>query len=452
MHALLSRIAALFRRDQLENRLDEEVRAHLELLAADYERRGMTREQARRAARRDFGGIEPMKETHRDHRTFGFVTDCLRDVRFGLRLLIKERWFTAAAVLVLALGIAANNTVFVLLNGIMLRDFPFAEPERIVTILSSVDGRARPNAGISYLDLQDWSVAQQTFDGLAGVAETTMNVADEGRVPERAVGAYISANAFDLIGHAPIVGRGFDARDDRPGAPAVVILSDALWRSRYGADPKVIGRPIRVNGVPSTIIGVMDAGFAFPARSRLWQPLAQLPAETRARRDVRTIEGLGRLSSSATREQAADELRRNAETLAAAFPATNRNVQPRVGTFGERVIGGRLRTTFPILLTLVGIVLLIACANVANLLWRAPRIARARSRCASAWARVAPRSSVNCSSRASCSRAWPGSLRWVFQCWLSMCSRTQSGSSMTVADRACRTGFSSNRTGASSHS
>jgi len=368
MRTLWSRIQALFRHRALDSRLDEEVQSHLDQLAAEYIRRGTPPEQARLAARRAFGGVEQMKEIHRDHRTFGLLIDCIRDVRFGLRLLVKERWFTAVAVLVLALGIAANNTVFVLLNGIMLRDFPFAEPERIVTILSSVGGRARPNAGISYLDLQDWSVAQWTFDGLAGVAETTMNVADEGMVPERAVGAYVSANAFDLIGHAPIVGRGFDARDDRPGAPAVVILGDAFWRSRYGADPSVIGRTIRVNGVPSTVIGVMQGGFAFPVRSRLWQPLAQLPADARERRDVRTIEGLGRLALSATREQAADDLGRRAAALATAYPATNRDVQPRVGTFGERVIGGRLRTTFPILMTLVGFVLVIACANVANLL------------------------------------------------------------------------------------
>ena len=180
MRALLSRIGALFHRRDLEARLDEEVQAHLDALAADYVRRGMTPEEARLAARRAFGGVEQMKEAHRDRRTFRLVADSLRDVRFALRLLIKERWFTAAAVLVLSLGIAANNTVFVLLNSIMLREMPFADPDRIVTVLSSVGGSARPNAGVSYLDLQDLSAAQRTFDGLAGVAETTMNVADEG--------------------------------------------------------------------------------------------------------------------------------------------------------------------------------------------------------------------------------------------------------------------------------
>ena len=308
-----------------------------------------------------------MKEIHRDRRAFGVVTDCVRDARFALRLLIKERWFSATAILVLSLGIAANNTVFVLTNGLLLRDLPFADPDRIVTIGTSVGGADRPNAGISYLDLQDWSASQRTFDGLAGISETTMNVADEG-APERFTGAFVSANAFSLIGHAPAIGRGFDASDDRPGAAPVVILSDALWRTRYKSDRAVIGRTVRVNGVPSTVIGVMPEGFAFPARSRLWQPLSQVSADMRQQRNARALQGLGRLTPGATPAQAAEDLGRIAAALATAYPATNRAVQPRVALFRDATMGGRLRTTFPILMTMVAFVLLMACANVANLL------------------------------------------------------------------------------------
>jgi predicted permease len=368
MRTVYWRIRALFRSRAMDARLDDEVRAHLDELAADHMKRGATPEQARLAARRAFGGIEPMKEVHRDHRTFALVTDCLRDVRFGLRLLAKERWFTAVAVLVLALGIAANNTVFVLLNGFVLRALPFADPDRLVTIGSSVGGSVRPNAGVSYLDLQDWSAGQRAFDGLAGVSETPMNVSEDERAPELVTGAYMSANAFGLIGHAPSIGRGFDARDDRPGAPAVTVLSSTLWRSRYGADPAVIGRTVRINGVPSTVIGVMADGFAFPARSRLWLPLSLLPGETRERRNARVLLGIGRLAPETTPERAAGDLGRIAEALAAAHPETNRTAQPRVAGFRDGVLGGRTRTTFPILLMMVGLVLMIACANVANLL------------------------------------------------------------------------------------
>lgn len=368
MRTLLARIRGFFSRRERDARLDEEVQAHLDALTGDYLRRGMTNNQARLAARRAFGAVEPMKEIYRDQGTFTVLWACARDARFAVRLLIKERWFTAAAVLALALGIAANNTVFALVNGLLLRDLPFADPDRVMTISSSVGGAGRANAGISYLDLQDWAAAQRTFDGLGAVTETSMNLADDGATPERFVGAYVSANAFTIIGRRPVRGRGFDAADDRPGATPAVVLGDVIWRTRYRADPSVIGRTIRINGVPATVIGVMDEGFAFPARSRLWLPLAQLSGETRARRDARALQGIGRLASNVTPAQAAEDLRRSADALAAAFPATNRNVVPRVDGFRDRAMGGRARTTFPILLAMVAFVLLIACANVANLL------------------------------------------------------------------------------------
>ena len=140
MRILLSRLRALFRRARLDEDLDADVRAHLDLLEAEYVSRGETPAAARLAARRAFGGVEQMKEIYRDRRAFGLVTDCVRDARFALRLLIKERWFAATAILVLSLGIAANNTVFVLTNGLLLRDLPFADPDRIVTIGTSVGG------------------------------------------------------------------------------------------------------------------------------------------------------------------------------------------------------------------------------------------------------------------------------------------------------------------------
>jgi predicted permease len=258
--------------------------------------------------------------------------------------------------------------VFVLMNGLLLHDLPFADPDRVVTVSTSVGGAGRANAGISYLDLQDWVAAQRTFDGLGAVTESSMNVADQDGVPERFVGAYISANAFDIIGRRPVLGRGFDPADDRPGAAAVVVLGDAIWRTRYGADRDIIGRTIRVNSVSATVIGVMSEGFAFPARARLWQPLSQLSGDTRARRDARTLQGVARLATNITAAQAADDLRRSADALAVTYPVTNRNVVPRVDGFRERAMGGRMRTAFPILMTMVGFVLLIACANVANLL------------------------------------------------------------------------------------
>lgn len=365
MGQLLQRIRGLVSGRRLDRDLDEDVRAHLELLAADYERQGLTPEQARQAARRAFGGVEQMKEIYRDRAGVSALRACVRDLRFAARLLVKERGFTAAAVVALALGIACNNTVFVIVNGLLVRDLPFADPDRFVTVGARMGGASR--ATLSFLDLQDWAAANRTFAGLGAASEATMNVADDGGVPERFIGAYISANVFTLTGHAPLIGRGFDARDDRAGAPPVVILGHTIWRNRYGADPGVVGRVIRVNGVPSTVVGVMAEGFGFPTRSRLWQPLAHMSPELLQRRDARLLEGLGLLAPGTTRAQAVDDLRRIAGALAVTNPETDRNVQAVVAPFRSG-IGGRVRETFPILMALVGFVLLIACANVANLM------------------------------------------------------------------------------------
>ena len=433
-------------------RLDEEVRGHLELLAADYERRGTTPKQARLAARRDFGGVEPMKEIHRDQRTFSLLIDCLRDVRFGLRLLVKERWFTAVG----RAGAGARDR---------RQQHGLRAAERIPASRLSVRrsrsyrhdrhqrGRAsRPNAGISYLDLQDWSAAQRTFDGLAAAHRDDDERGRRGQVPERAIGAYISANAFDLIGHAPAVGRGFDARDDRPGArrgrhPRRRALAQPLWRR-----PGVIGRTIRVNGVPSTVIGVMPEGFGFPTRSRLWQPLSHLPADTRDRRDARTIEGLGRLAllpRANRRPTISDRRRRVGDRVSS---DQSRRTAPGRHVSRARIFGGRLRTTFPILLTLVGFVLVIGCANVANLLLARAAYRDARDR------RASQRRCESHADRPSAARREPllASIAGVVALGLSVLVVNVFSDAMgqlgTATGRACLTGFDSIWIGVSSHS
>ena len=164
----------------------------------------------------------------------------------------------------LVLGIAPATAVFTIVSTILYRDLPFADPDRIVEIASSLGGSARPNGGVSYLDLQDWRAEARSFDGLGAAIEVTMNLADDLASPERSSGAFVSANAFDLIGERPILGRGFMAADDRPGAGPVVMLGERIWRERFGADATAIGRTIRVNGVPSTIVGVMRTRTSAP--------------------------------------------------------------------------------------------------------------------------------------------------------------------------------------------
>jgi putative ABC transport system permease protein len=297
----------------------------------------------------------------------------LQDLKFAVRLLVKDRWFTAVAVIALALGIGVNATVFTFVNAVLIRGLPFNDPDRIVVVVSR-DARNR-DRGASFADFEDWRVATRTFTGMSAFSGQTMNVSDEGRAPERFQGPYLSANAFKLIGQQPLVGRDFLPDDDRPGAAAVVMLGNGVWKNRYGSDPSVLGRTIKVNEVPATVIGVMPEGFRFPNDADLWMPLAQLPRLLEQKRDARNIDVFGRLGDRVTMAQAQSDLDTIARKLAGDYPTTNKDIMARVMTFNERVNGGPIKLIFLSLMGAVGFVLLIACANVANLL-----LARSASR------------------------------------------------------------------------
>jgi putative ABC transport system permease protein len=368
LRAFMSQVLAVVRSRHLDREIDDEIAGHLAEATDDYIRQGLSPADARRAALRSFGGITLAKEVHRRVRSFGWLEDLARDVRFGARMLAKDRWITLAAVVALAIGIAANNTVFTMVNAILLRDLPLDEADRIVAIGTRVGNPRTLNAGISYADFQDWRAGTRTFDGLGAMRETTMNVGEERVGPERFIGSYISADAFVVLRQQPLLGRNFLPDDDRRGAAPVVMLGQSLWRTRYGSDPGVLGRTIRVNGVPSVVIGVMPDGFSFPTRSRLWQPLALLPERIRASRDARELSAFGRLARDISIEQAMADLRGIIGALAQQYPETNRDVAPMVGRYRERSAGDRARSTLPVLMGVVAVVLLMACANVANLL------------------------------------------------------------------------------------
>jgi putative ABC transport system permease protein len=290
------------------------------------------------------------------------------DVRHGARLLVKDWGFTLAAVATLSIGIAVNMLVFTLINGALLRDLPFAEPDRIVEVrVFHRDRPQEPTAGASYLDVLDWREAVSAFDGIGAADEQTMNVSDEAHPAERFEGAFVSWDAFALIGVRPVLGRDFRADDDRAGATPVVLLGHDVWRSRYGSDASIVGRTIRVNGVASVVIGVMPDNFGFPATAALWQPLALLSAQERDDRRYRAFDAFGRIRAGMSLEQATADLGRVMNGLAARHPDTNKETEPRLAPFRIGV-GGPIRVLFATLLGAVAFVLLIACANVANLL------------------------------------------------------------------------------------
>jgi putative ABC transport system permease protein len=296
-----------------------------------------------------------------------------QDFQFALRLLAKDKGFTLVATLALAFGIGVNATVFTFVNAVLIRGLPFAEPDRIMAVSGLDVVRNRP-MGVSYLDFQEWAQVK-SLQGVSALSGATMNVSDEGRPPERFLGMFISADTFRLLGQPTALGRDFIPDDDRPGATPVVLLSNSVFQNRYGSDPSVIGRTIRINEVPSVVIGVMPEGFRFPGNADLWQPLATIPNLLRQPRNARGFDLIARLAPGVTQQQAQAELDAVAARIAGEHPDTNKDVRGLVQPYHQRVNGGEIRTVFLSLMGAVAFVLLIACANVANLL-----LARASSR------------------------------------------------------------------------
>lgn len=291
-----------------------------------------------------------------------------QELRVAVRLLLKDRWFTAVAAIALGLGIGVNNTVFTLVNAVMLRGLPFDDPDRIISIgMTDLRGRS---LGVSRLDFEDWRDGATSFAGLALIQFAPMNVSEEGRVPEQYQGTYNSANMFHLIGQRPQLGRDFRPDDDRPGAAGAVIISDGLWKNRYGSERGVLGRVVKVNDVICTIVGVMPPDMNFPYNNDVWLPFSQLPVQVReSTRGVRAFQAMGLLAPGVTLAQARGDIERISSRLARDFADTNKDLRPSVVTYNERVSGGpTIRLILRSMMGAVAFVLLIACANVSNLL------------------------------------------------------------------------------------
>jgi predicted permease len=290
-----------------------------------------------------------------------------QDLRFAVRMLFKDRWFTFMAVVVLSLGLGANNAVFTLVNAVLLRDLPFPKPEQIMMVVTR-DARAR-DTGISLRDFEDWQASARTFSDMSFVFAGAFNVGDEGQLPEQYPGSYVSSNFFRMLGVTPALGRDFTPGDDKPGAPPVVLIGSTVWKQRYGSAPSVLGRTIRLNALTVTIVGVMPDGMKFPFNADIWMPAGTLPpAITQQPRQARGYFAVGRLADGVTVDQARAELKVIGAKLAQAYPDTNRELAPYADPFTQRILGPQIRLLLWSLMGAVGFVLLIACSNVANLL------------------------------------------------------------------------------------
>ena len=290
------------------------------------------------------------------------------DVRFALQLLLKDRWYAAVAIAALSLGIGVNAAVFTLVDAVLIRGLPFKDSGQLY-MLGSPKQPASDDASreVSYLDLEDWRAQATPFTGIAGFLTTSVNVSDDRAAAEQARATLVTPNTFSLLGQQPLVGRDFNDADARTGAEPVVMLGYALWQTRYSGDPSVVGRTIRINGAPATVVGIMPRGMMFPLTTQLWKPLVPAPEELN--RATRDLDVFGRLAPGTTRAQVQAVMNEIAERLSAEYPSTNRDFPiVTVETFNDRFNGGVARTVFLSMMGAVGFLLLIACANVANLL------------------------------------------------------------------------------------
>jgi putative ABC transport system permease protein len=288
----------------------------------------------------------------------------VQDLRYALRTLLKQRGFTVVAVLCLALGIGVNTVIFSVVNAMLLRPFPYANPDALVSV-TEAPGRERQRSGsaLSYPNYADYAAQATSFTSIGSYAARTFTVLGTSEA-ERVEGAFVSASMFPTLGIAAARGRGFEPADDREGAARVALISDALWERRYSRDVRAIGNAITVDGAPATIIGVMPPDVKFPGRADLWLPHARgvRPGD----RGNHYLEAIGRLKPGVTLAQSRSELDAIGRRLAERYPEENRGWAPRVVTLRDAEVG-ESRPILLIMQVAVLFVLLIACANVANL-------------------------------------------------------------------------------------
>jgi predicted permease len=297
--------------------------------------------------------------------TIAWIDSLAQDVRYALRGLRRSPAFTSVAILTLGLGIGVNATVFTVTNAVLFKGFRQVDRnDRILYVGTQRDGHG---CCTSYPDFRDWRAQATSFSGMGAVADRQIVVSDQNGGTEHYDATLITANGFRLLGRRPFLGRDFSSSDERPGAAPVAILRYGFWERRYGADPAIVGRTIRIDGRPATVIGVMPADFAFPQNEDLWLPLVPTPdLDKREARDLWFA--FGRLTDGATFDGARAELETIGRRLAAAYPRTNAGWVPQPRTFTEFFVGKDAALIYGAMWGAVGFVLLIACANLANLM------------------------------------------------------------------------------------
>lgn len=354
-----------FRRKRTEKRLDAELRFHLEQRTADLAGAGMAPEEARRQARLEFGGLDQVKEECREVGGSHIIEAFVEDIRYGLRQLRRNPGFTAVAVLTLALGIGANTAVFSVVNSVLLKPLPYHDPDRLVSIWQTYQGYT--NVPVSTPNVESWRAQNHVFEEIAAYRvqrSFTLTVQGEARWTQ---GTYITSNFFRTLGVTPHLGHGFDASEDQPGTRPEVVLAHPLWVGVFHSDPGIVGKVIELDGKGYTVLGIMPTGFRFPRWTDFWLPLGQMGRDELTSRIYHPLNVIARLKSGVSILQARMEIAAIYSRDQLQHPKTDEGWGVRVVSLHQQLVG-TAQEALLILLAATGFVLLIACANVANLL------------------------------------------------------------------------------------
>jgi putative ABC transport system permease protein len=368
---LVARAAGALGLGRRDRELGRELRFHLEMLEERHLGRGLDPAAARRAARLELGTEAQIAEAWRDQRGVPIIETLWQDLRYGVRMLRRTPGFTAAALVTLVLGIGANTAIFTIVDAVLLRPLPYASPDRLVTIGDrNADGFS---SNIGFETLLDWRERSRSFTGLALMRSWLPTLVTNGEA-ERIPAVRVSWNYFDMMGVGPALGRGFTDADDHQDTSSVLLISDTLWRRRFNGDPSIVGRTVTMNDRAYRVIGVMPATFEpldaerfYNAAAEMWAPIGYEKGGPSSCRSCQHLRGFGRLKPGVTVAEATAEMNIIREQMRREHPGDYEAGTMAVVPLRD-ALTGRVRTALYVLLGAVGFVLLIACANVANLL------------------------------------------------------------------------------------